>query len=283
MIDHSTIDRIRQTQLEFQRAMGFPVDTISAKERNEVAEKYLFKLIEEVVELRKEFPSVMNPWSKTQKDEDLTRIKEELSDVILFILNFINIWRFSTDEVVEAIEQVQIGNFLHLKKKKLAILESEMQKVPDEAVMLGNGNITPRFVFVGQNPGQGLAKSCKMEISNGLDGHTAFDILFRNMSEEVRRASYFTNLVKVKTVGNTEPDMHITDFWFEFLYSELEILRYNNPGITVISLGNWTHDNLTTRLDSRWNVKKIYHPSYISRGAMSEEDYALQISETLGL
>lgn len=280
MSEFEQLDKIRETQMEFQRATGFPVDTIVAKERNEIAEKYLFKMIEEVIELRKEFPSVMNPWSKTQKDEDVTRIKEELSDVWLFLINFMNIWKFSNKEVFDMIQKIQDANFAHLKNKKLQILDSEMQKVPDEAVMTGNGNMTPRYVFVGQNPGQGLTKSCKMNIAQNPDGNTSFDLLFRVMGEDRMMDSYFTNLVKVKTPENSEPDDNLVDFWFEFLQKEIEILRYNNPDMKIVAMGNFVYKSIVGGLKG-YELLKIPHPAYVLRGGLSIEEYDKVVNQVL--
>ena len=89
-----------EKQREFQRAVGFPVDSILEQDRNEMSEKYTFKLIEEAVEMRREFPSAMNPWSKHQKAADLKRVREEYADVVLFLLNIAIVWKFTPDEIL---------------------------------------------------------------------------------------------------------------------------------------------------------------------------------------
>lgn len=259
-----TLQQITDSQKEFQRLVSFPIDSITAKDRNEMAEKYLFKMIEEIIELRKEFPSVINPWSKSQKDEDVTRIKEELSDIFLFLINFVNIWGFKSDELLEILSRVQDNNFTHVKTKKIDILNAEIMKVPEPIVSPGTGVIDPKYLFIGQNPGQDLAKgeiAWKRPVRNsGLVLRTALDEL------GIDNDSYFTNLVKVPTEGNSEPTESQTEFWLEFLDREVEILRYNNPGMKIITLGAWVRNQLPA-------YTTIPHPANVLRGRYSQEEY----------
>lgn len=278
-----TLKQIQEGQKEFQRMVDYPIDSITAKDRNEMAEKYLFKMIEEVVELRKEFPSVMNPWSKSQKNEDTTRIKEELSDIFLFLINFVNIWRFTEEELLEVLSGVQERNFIHVKKKKMGVVNAEMMKVP-EPVMAGNGHMTPHLVFVGQNPGQGLERSHIMELEMAEPKPTSFGLLMDILKEEGMHGwSYYTNLVKVKTEGNDNPSEELTSFWAEFFLKELDVLQYNNPDMKIVAMGNWTFeqlDNILKGTNYHDKLIKITHPSFVMRSG-TQEKYAEEIRKIL--
>lgn len=124
-INIDKIKEIVERQREFQKEVGFPIDSVRESDRNEMAEKYLFKAIEEIIELRKEFPSAVNPWSKEQKVADLTRIREEFSDVLLFLINFMIVWRLSPEEILSQLEINQDMNFDYIKKKKATQLAQQ--------------------------------------------------------------------------------------------------------------------------------------------------------------
>jgi NTP pyrophosphatase (non-canonical NTP hydrolase) len=206
--------QISDTQHDFQKLVGFPVDSMTARDRDEMSEKYLFKAIEEIIELRKEFPSVMNPWSRTQRRiEDLHDIKMELADVFLFLINFVNVWGISEDELWDALIEKQQHNYDHIKAKKLKILESEMKKVPGDEVMPGKGNINPTMVYVARNPEHMFSY-----IQDALSG-------LENPSH------YYTSLVKQDNVEKV--DEPVEKFWQEFLDRELDILKINNPDVVI--------------------------------------------------
>src|SRR5436190_12182530 len=122
------LEEILKKQVAFQKLVGFPIDTNVESVRNELAEKYLFKMIEEAVELRREFPSVMNPWSKHQKAADLTRIKEEFSDVVLFLMNFMLTFKMDPTEVLEQLEATQANNFKKIKARTMDGLNQDILK-----------------------------------------------------------------------------------------------------------------------------------------------------------
>ena len=205
---------IRAVQKEFQRMVDFPVDSMSAADRDEMSEKYLFKAIEEIVELRKEFPSVMNPWSRTQRQiENLDDIKAEFADVYLFLMNFLNVWKISDDEILDAIMAKQEKNFLHIKTKKMNILNSELGKIPGGNVQPGSGSLLPDTIFIAKTPDD-MFEYCQQEKVNE-DGNI----------------NYYTTLVKQH--GITEVDETATAFWQEFLDRELEILKTHNPDVLI--------------------------------------------------
>lgn len=271
MINNQVIEK----QKEFQRILGWPIDSILENDRNELSERYIFKLIEEAVELRREFPSVINPWSKHQKAADLTRVKEELTDVILFLVNILAVWRFSPDEMSEMIEKVQDNNFKKIKERKMEMLNSDILKIPNRISGIGNGSLSPKFVFVGQNPSKSITQGYKF-LSNPEDGSSK--VLFPVLEDLGIKLEdcYFTNLVKCTTPNNEKPDKELTDFYLEFYEKELDILRINNPGMNVVAMGEWVNENIP-HLDCH-----IPHPATVLYGT-DLEFYRDQVREELKL
>lgn len=226
----SILNEIIAKQRDFQKMVGFPIDTNVESVRNEVAEKYIFKMIEEAVELRREFPSVMNPWSKHQKPADMQRIKEEFCDVLLFLMNFMIAFKLSPDEVLEEIHKVQHHNFEKIKGQMMDQLNQDITKVQNHVSGIGSGSLTPKVVFIGQNPKEGLTKGEKFT--------------FVLPPGEYSDVVYVTNIVKSTTPQNVEPSEELTAFWKEFLKRELDILRANNPDMKIITIGRWADENL---------------------------------------
>jgi NTP pyrophosphatase (non-canonical NTP hydrolase) len=104
---------IIQAQKDFQKAVGTPME--DPNQLNFLSEVFLFKAIEEIIELRKEFPSGLNKRSKTMKEVDEQRLYEELSDVVLFLLNFMIVRGMSVEKLLAVIKEVQINNLAKLK------------------------------------------------------------------------------------------------------------------------------------------------------------------------
>lgn len=274
----SKFSKIQKRQTEFQRLVGFPIDSITAKDRDEMSEKYLFKAIEEIIELRREFPSVMNPWSRSQKNvENFEDIKMEFADVFLFLVNFLNVWKIDEDEILDAILKKQDMNFTHIKEKKMKILNSEMSKVPEKNIAVGSGNINAKYIFVGQNPGQGIPERYQAwswhDPENETPPSTSLlrTILRKNGIDE---ECYFTNVVKVPTENNEEPTSDQRDFWSEFLMSEIGTIRLSNPDAKIIAMGNWADDAIS---EIGFDHMKITHPAAVLRGHISQEEYETQI------
>jgi uracil-DNA glycosylase family 4 len=147
------------------------------------------------------------------------------------------------------------------KKYEMEKLNEHVMKVYDDYCMFGNGNLNPKYVFIGQNPGQGLKKTCIMDLEKD-EIKTSFGLLFyilRNVG--LMKKSYFTNLVKVKTKNNEIPNKNMTNFWLDFLKKELEILKINND-FKTISLGNFVYDTLK---DNNIESIKLTHPSFYLR------------------
>lgn len=200
------IKQLIDRQREFQRAVGFPIDSITEADRNEMSEKYVFKLIEEAVELRKEFPSVVNPWSKKQKPADIQRVKEEFADVLMFALNIAIVWRFTPEEILQILVDVQNNNFMNIKKKKMDLLNSDIKKIPGRTHVLGTGSLQPKTVYVGI-----------------IDDPQIPDC-------------YYTRTVKC--VIDKEPSDEMVDFYEEILQKELDILALNNPDMKIVAYEN---------------------------------------------
>lgn len=110
------MDEIFQRQREFQETTNVGIDDSSKKDF--LSEVFLFKAIEEIIELRKEFPSGLNKNSKTMKEADDNRIYEELSDVLLFLVNFMIVRGLDVNTLYDKIGEVQNNNFDKLHEKK---------------------------------------------------------------------------------------------------------------------------------------------------------------------
>lgn len=269
---NNRIDNIIKRQKEFQRAVGFPIDSISEIDRNDMSERYIFKLIEEAVELRKEFPSSINPWSKKQKSADLQRVKEEFSDVVLFLINIAIVWKFSPEQILEILENVQQNNINVLKEKKMEILNTDILKVPNHVSGIGSWSLSPKYIFIGQNPGESIPHhgyQCWSEPK--FSGKIILPAL-----EEmgILKKSYLTNIVKSSTSKNVTPEDDQVDFWWEFLQKELEILSIGSetPPI-IIALGEWADSVLTKKEIPHLTIR---HPSYYLRNGWNSEKYKIE-------
>jgi hypothetical protein len=107
------LNSIIENQKVFQRRVGVPID--DKAQENFLAEMFLFKAIEEIIELRKEFPSGFNPKSKTMNYSSDSRLYEELSDVVLFLVNFMLVKNLSIQKLSQTVCKVQENNFKKLK------------------------------------------------------------------------------------------------------------------------------------------------------------------------
>jgi len=203
------IKKIIDRQKDFQRFVGFPIDSNLEQDRNELSEKYVFKLIEEAIELRKEFPSVMNPWSKKQKEADLDRIKEEMSDVFLFLMNLVATWKITPEELLEVVDRVQNNNFMKVKERKMKILNESIQNIPGYDVILGSGSLSPSLITVLSHP---TIRGIKMS-----------------------SYQYITHLVKCRLPDDREPTVDEIQYWLPILKEELAILRVGNSDAEIDS------------------------------------------------
>jgi len=199
--------KLIEKQKDFQRFVGFPIDSNLEQDRNELSEKYVFKLIEEAIELRKEFPSAMNPWSKKQKAADPDRIDEEMSDIFLFFLNLMIVWKSTPEHFLKVVNQVQNNNFMKVKDRKMKMLNESIENIPGYTVDLGFGNLFPKSILVLSHP-EGR------EINMPTD-------------------DYVTYVVKCILPGNRKPTDEEIQYWQPILNEELEILKVGNPDVKI--------------------------------------------------
>jgi uracil-DNA glycosylase family 4 len=268
------IEDILKKQKEFQLEVGFPILSQREADRNSMSEKYIFKAIEELIELRKEFPSSMNPWSKNQKSADIQRIHEEFSDVLLFLMNFMIVWKITPEEVLSQLKETQENNFQRMKKKKMTQLNSEILAVPGYTSGIGQGNLSPKYVFIGQNPGRSITHGYEFW-SNKEDGSSK--VLLPILEKlGILKDCYFTNVVKSLTPENSIPDEKTVQFWKEYLDKEISILITSNYGMEIISMGKNTSQMLTGYL-----FEEISHPASVMYGNIDKEQYEKEIQEIL--
>ncbi len=268
------IEKILNKQVALQKLVKMPIDTNLEAVRDELGEKYIFKMIEEAIELRKEFPSTANPWSKTNHQADFKRIKEEACDVMFFLINFLLTFKISPDELLNELEKVQDNNFNKIKGKMMDQLNQDILKVQNHVSGVGQGNLSPRYIFIGQNPGKDITQGYRF-FSNKEDGSSQILLpILENLG--IIDQCYFTNVVKSTTEGNAQPSDDLASFWTEFLDKEIEILKANNPNAIIITMGKWTFDQVIQR-KYPGSVVAIKHPSYIMRKNMNSEDYANEI------
>ena len=265
------LQKIKERQIEFQRLVGFPIDSKLETDRNELSEKYVFKLIEEAIELRKEFPSIMNPWSKKNKPADLSRIKEEMSDVLLFFINLLITWRIDFEDLLKVAQGVQDVNFYKVKEKKLAMLNQRILDIPGYTSGIGQGSLNPKYVFLGMNPGKSIEHGYKVW-SNSEDGSSK--ILLPVLEKlGILDDCYFTNIVKSTTTDNREPSKELLDFWVPFFLEELFILEADNPGVKIITMGKYVTENYQGPEVSG----SIAHPASLLYGNLDKDQYEQQI------
>lgn len=263
---------IIQRQHNFQKFLGWPIDSNLEEDRNRLFEIFIFKLIEEAIELRKETPSVMNPWSKKQKEANHERIKEEMSDVFLFFLNLMITWKLPLEEFIETVHKVQANNVLRIKEKKMKMLNERILNIPGYTSGIGQGNLSPKYVFVGINPAEGIEHGYKVW-SNPEDGSSKILLpILKDMG--ILEQCYFTNLVKCVTEKNREPLEEEVRYWSTPFDDEIDILKNENRGVKIITMGSFS---------KKWfsGNGHIQHPAYVLRGGITKEDYEKQIKETI--
>lgn len=197
------LTQLFNSQAEFQRLAGVKIQTNLNSERIRLAEIFLFKAIEEIIELRRTFPSQLNKWSKSQPVVDMTQTKNELCDSILFLTNFALAMDISPEEIATQLQLVQENNFKILKSKKMDLLNNEILRNPSDP-RLGIGNLNPNAVYITQK-----------------DGTPPF------FSKETE---YVTKLVKD---GSTLSGCTILGYWLDFLSREIEILLVNNTNCFI--------------------------------------------------
>lgn len=272
------IVNIIEKQKDFQRFLGWPIDSNLEEDRDRLFEIFIFKMIEEAIELRKESPSVLNPWSKKQKEADHTRIKEEMSDVLLFFFNLCITWKLPLQELFDTVQKVQENNFMKIKEKKMKMLNEKILSIPGYTSGVGSGNLNAKYIFLGINPGERISHGYKFW-SNPEDGSSKVLLPILD-AMGIRQDCYFTNIVKCTTPENREPTLDEVTFWSDFLVEEINIIRANNPDVKIITMGTSAKENfMFLNVDALFMT--IQHPSYVLRGGITREDYEKQIQETI--
>lgn len=107
---------ILQNQITFQNLAG--IDILNEKNNLALMEGYLFKAIEECVELRKTFPSAFNSVEKNPGNLARPEMLAELADIFLFLANFMIATQLTICEVVQAIEEKQKVNLNTIMRKE---------------------------------------------------------------------------------------------------------------------------------------------------------------------
>lgn len=266
----SQLDTIIYFQKEFQRLLGIPVDSLAESDILQMAELHCFKAIEEIIELRKTFPSTLNKHEKNKAAINRDNILAELCDSLMYHINFASVWGFTPDEVISKLGAVQLNNFIKAKEKIIAKLNSEILMVHGEPAGVGSGSLMPNYIFVGQNPAEGITPGYKF-FSNPEDGSSK--ILLPVLTElGIIDQCYFTNIVKSATPKNSKPTESLTSFWMEFYKREIEIVsRGCYP--KIIPMGKWAQIIL--------NKKGIPHPASVQYGATELEDFKKAIENYL--
>lgn len=267
------INNIIAKQKDFQKFLGWPIDSVIEEDRDRLFEIFIFKMIEEAIELRKESPSVLNPWSKKQKEADHNRIKEEMSDVLLFFFNLCITWKLPLPELFETVKSVQENNFMKIKEKKMKMLNEKILSIPGYTSGIGSGNLNAKYIFLGINPGERITHGYKVW-SNPEDGSSSVLLPILD-AIGIRQDCYFTNIVKCTTPDNREPNLEEVSFWSDFLIEEINIIKANNPDVKIITMGEAANKHFLLA------DLHIAHPAYVLRGGLTREEYEKQIQETL--
>ncbi len=264
------LNRVSRRQRAFQTMVGLNIDTIVEEDRNRLAEMYIFKGIEELVELRKTFPSVLNKASKHTPNVDMIRVKEEASDTLLFMLNFLMVFHIDFNEILETVDLVQNNNFAKYKEKKMVELNHRILRAPNPQVGIGGGVLSPVFIFVGQNPSIKHKRGDTFYASNQDTSALFLDVVD---SMNYRELSYFTNTVKEPTPRNEPPSKDLVEYWKPYLSEEIQILKWDNPHAVLVPIGGVAKKVL--------NAPGIHHPAYVARGGMDPEDYKAEVQDFL--
>lgn len=259
------ISLLQSKQKSFQKFVGAEIDSNVEEERLRLIEIYIYKLIEEGIELRKEFPSMLNIWSKQQKYYELPKVKGEMCDILLFFINICCALDIPFEDMIRHCTQIQANNFAVLKRKKMKILNDEILRIPALTCGIGQGNLDPTYVVIGQNPGQTIQSGYEFW-KNENDGSS--QILLPAISNlGLKDQCYFTNVVKSTTPDNQQPTPVMTAFWIPFLNKELEILNAGlSEKFTIIAMGKWTSD-IVKEYCPNYTVKSVKHPAYFMRSS----------------
>lgn len=267
-------------QMEFQDLVGVKIDDLSELERSTLSEKYLFKAIEEIIELRKTFPSGFF-LEKNTPDFDRDALLREFVDAQLFLANFGILWKIDEEELSRTIDWVQNNNFTKMKKKALIAFNLGLISLekPDNLdvgfdwkIGIGRGAINPRFFIVAQNAAQTIRHGEEVFKLEYKDDKVAGNILLEGLDKlGILDQCYFTNAVKHATPKNRAPTQSERRFWNSYLSEEYGILLANNENMVVMPLGKTAQEMCGT--------VGLYHPSAVFYGTLTREKYFEQLKE----
>lgn len=267
-------------QSEFQDLVGVKIDNLSSVERATLSEKYLFKAIEEIIELRKTFPSGFF-LEKNTPTFDRNALLREFVDAQLFLTNFGILWQISDEELSNTIDWVQNNNFTKMKKKAIDTYNSNILSMEqpitfdvgcDWKIGIGRGAINPKFFIVAQNAAQTIQHGeevFKLEYKND---RVSGNLLLQGLDKlGILDQCYFTNAVKHATPKNRAPTKPECRFWNSYLSEEYGILLANNENMVTMPLGKTAQEMCGSA--------GLYHPSAVFYGTLTPENYFEQLKE----
>lgn len=104
------LELLMHNQREFQYLANVPIDDIN--KADELAEVFIYKAIEECTELKRTQPAALMKYAKTQiKQIDRKDMLHELSDIVLFLINFMIVRQITFEQLFAAMLMVQKNNF----------------------------------------------------------------------------------------------------------------------------------------------------------------------------
>lgn len=263
---------VLKNQIEFQKLFGLDLTNLTPEKQFELGEKYLQKAIEEVVELRKTFPTGLGFIEKHTPQISRSAMLREFIDIQLFLANFYLTWGFSDEELEAEMNFIQANNFSKIRPKAITNFNETLVKIGNEVgykkIGVGRGNSTPKYIFVGQNPAQTIENGEEVFKLEYRDHRAAGNILLNLLDKHgLLVDSYFTNAVKNTTANNAIPDKADILFWQPWLLKELQILSANNQPL-IVPLG--------AVAKKATELPGIRHPATCFYGT-SQDDYEAEL------
>ena len=157
-----------------------------------------------------------------------------------------------------------MNNVQHTQQILLNRLNNEILVCKRDGVIgIGNGPVTPRYIFIGQNPGSSLKQGERFFSHNKRGSGLLRSIL---LELNVLDDCYFTNIVHETTEKNGMPSDEMVTFWWPYLHIELQIIYAKK---NIITMGRWAYEQM---LRKGRNTYTIDHPAYIFRFKRKEVD-----------
>ena len=162
------------------------------------------------------------------------------------------------------------------KLKELQQLEQQILEMPG-IIGIGNGNINPDFIFLGQNPGRDMIHGTR--VFSDSNKRSSAGVLLPILKQlGILQYCYFDNIVKTTTLNNAIPSDEEIQIWLSVLIQELTILQNNNAA-RIVAMGNFASAVLTR---ASIHHIKISHPARVLYG-YSVDDYTQEIILKLNL